>query len=165
MAESPTTEECFTYYSTTYKLKNMGHCSLLLVLKWLYRGLRTVLLRSRYLLSNGYFDYVARGTVRCGKFGVQKYFKFASVPTCFHSYQRRIIERLVCNLNTNKYKCHEISMVSALVLNFSPVGWMFRKFRCVHIFLLRAVLNAPNFAFKFPNFQRKSQEGVLPNCF
>ena len=62
-------------HSTTYKLKNMGSCPLLLLLKWLYRGLRTVsyTTQCRYLLSIGYFHYVARGTVRCGKFGVQKH--------------------------------------------------------------------------------------------
>ena len=76
MAASPTTEECFTYYSSTDKLKNIGRRPLLLLPKWLCRGLRTVLLRGRFLPSIGYFDYVARGTVRCcGNFGVQKHGK------------------------------------------------------------------------------------------
>ena len=101
MAESPTTGEYFTYYSTTYKLKDMGRRPLLLLLfKWLYRDLRTVLLRSRHLLSIGSFDYLARGTVRCcGKFrGAKTPLIRIGSDMFFTRYQRRTIKRLVCNL-------------------------------------------------------------------
>ena len=80
-----------------------------------YRGLPTVL-HSRYLLSIGYFDYVARGrgvVVEGAGFKnmldfVFCQFKSASVPTCFRLYQRGMINRLLCNLTPNKHRCHGI---------------------------------------------------------
>ena len=47
-----------------------------------------------------------------------------------HRFRHVSIKRLslVCSLTTIKIRCHEISVVSALVLNFPPVGWMLLTF-------------------------------------
>ena len=142
MAESPSQPQ-ENVLRTTVLLTNLRTwvvtpcCCSLRSSNWLYRGLRTVLLRIRYVLTMVYFDHVARGTVRCGKFGFQKHVQFTSFQTCFHLYHRRIIKRLVCSLTPHKFRCHVIIMVSTLfiILSFPPVGWMFRMFRCVQICL------------------------------
>ena len=88
-----------------------------------YICLPTVL-RRKYLLSIGCFNYVARDTVvvvEGSGFKNMLHFYFccqfnsASVPTYFRSHQKRMMNRLLYNITPNKSRCHGIKHgVSAL---------------------------------------------------
>ena len=81
-----------------------------------YICLPTVL-RRKYILSIGCFNYVARDTVvvvEGSGFKNMLHFCFccqfnsASVPTYFRSHQKRMMNRLLYNTTPNKSRCHGI---------------------------------------------------------